>query len=78
MTNIELRRLRRHLHLTQVQLAGALGVQPMTVARWEQGVNPISPLAATALMLYAERAATTKARSTLARPMPVARRRRVG
>jgi DNA-binding transcriptional regulator YiaG len=57
MTNIDLRRLRRQtLNLTQVQLAIRLGVQPVTVARWEQGRNPIPPLASVALELLAEKA----------------------
>lgn len=77
MTNLELQRLRRTLGLTQVQLAAVLGVQPMTLARWEQAVNPIPPLAVTALTLYAERAAT-RIPSTSARPTPVVRRRRAG
>jgi transcriptional regulator with XRE-family HTH domain len=54
MTNTELRRLRRQLRLTQHELAEALGVRMMTVSRWETGLNPIPPLAVTALTLYAE------------------------
>jgi transcriptional regulator with XRE-family HTH domain len=78
MTNTDLRRLRRRLGLTQHQLADAIGVRMMTLSRWETGWNPISPLAATALTLYADRAARTNP-STSARPAPTAaagRRRR--
>jgi transcriptional regulator with XRE-family HTH domain len=53
MTNSDLRRLRRHLKLTQVQLAAALGVTPMTVARWEQGTYPIPPLGVAVFTLLA-------------------------
>jgi len=62
MTKTDLRRLRRGLNLTQVQLAAALGVQPTTVARWEQGAYPIPPLAVTALTLYAAQATRSSRR----------------
>ena len=48
------RTLRALLGLTQKELAATLGVAPMTVARWEQGVNPVSPLARTSLTLLAQ------------------------
>jgi transcriptional regulator with XRE-family HTH domain len=38
MTGTQLRRLRRQQGWTQVQVAGHLGVDPNTVARWERGV----------------------------------------
>jgi transcriptional regulator with XRE-family HTH domain len=53
MTKTDLRRLRLQLSLTQVALAAELGVQPTTVARWEQGTRTIPPLAVTALTLLA-------------------------
>jgi len=37
MTGAEVRRHRRRLGFTQVQLAKQLGVHPVTVSRWENG-----------------------------------------
>jgi DNA-binding transcriptional regulator YiaG len=54
VTPSNVRTLRAQLGLTQKALAAALGVAPMTVARWEQGVNPVSPLARTSLTLLAQ------------------------
>jgi transcriptional regulator with XRE-family HTH domain len=54
MTADELRALRQQLGQTQHQLADALGIRSMTVSRWETGWNPIPPLGATALRLYAQ------------------------
>lgn len=45
--------MRRKLNLTQAQLAAELHVTANTVARWEQGVHAITPLAAGALSLLA-------------------------
>lgn len=42
MTPMGLRRIRRELGLTQEQLAKVLGVDRVTVARWETGVRAIS------------------------------------
>jgi len=41
-----LKSLRERLGLTQVQLAKQLGVVSSTIAKWEQGVHPIPPIAA--------------------------------
>jgi transcriptional regulator with XRE-family HTH domain len=75
MTKTDLRRLRRQLNRTQVQLAADLGVQPTTLARWEQGRNPIPPLALTALRLLGERAGLNLSTSVTPTPFPVRRRR---
>jgi DNA-binding transcriptional regulator YiaG len=76
MTNTELRRLRRNtLHMTQRALADALGVQGMTVSRWETGWNPIPPLAATAITLLAEKHSAVASRSTSGRRTPSRRQR---
>lgn len=40
---------RMDLELTRAQLAVALGVDPSTVARWEEGVSYPSPMALAAL-----------------------------
>jgi DNA-binding transcriptional regulator YiaG len=53
VTPSDVRALRTRLGLTQKGLAAELGVAPMTVARWEQGVNPVSSLARTSLTLLA-------------------------
>jgi transcriptional regulator with XRE-family HTH domain len=46
-----LRRLRKSLKLTQRQLAARLGVDRVSVARWETDVHPVPKLAVTALRL---------------------------
>jgi DNA-binding transcriptional regulator YiaG len=60
--------------MTQRALAAALGVQGMTVSRWETGWNPIPPLAATAITLLAEKHGAARP-STSARQTPSRRRR---
>lgn len=42
MTPTGLKRIRRGLGLTQEALAEAIGVDRVTVARWEVGLRPIS------------------------------------
>jgi len=49
MTAEQLKSIRATLGLTQAQLAHRLGVVPSTVAKWEQGVHPISPMAERAI-----------------------------
>ena len=44
MKGKELKRRRRALKLTQVELSEILGVRSNTVARWENGVSPIPKL----------------------------------
>ena len=47
----QLKRRRRRLGMSQSQIAGALGVDVMTVSRWERGVmGPALPVAALALL----------------------------
>ena len=43
MNGDELRQRREGLGMTQEQLANALGVNTMTVSRWERGVRSIPP-----------------------------------
>jgi len=51
-----LRRLRRHLKITQAELAATLGVRSETVARWEIGSRRISePMARLIERVAAER-----------------------
>ena len=52
MTAAEYRAARVAAHLTQQQLANAVGVAPNTIARRERGERPVTPEAAAAL-LYA-------------------------
>ena len=54
MTGDELRRLRRRLGLTQVQLAERLGVTSTSVARWERGERAISEPVARLVRLLGE------------------------
>jgi len=49
MKGKELKARRTALGLTQVQLAETLGVQPNTVARWENGVLDVPMLVALAV-----------------------------
>jgi transcriptional regulator with XRE-family HTH domain len=43
MNGDELRQRREALGMTQEQLAQALGVNTMTVSRWERGVRSVPP-----------------------------------
>jgi len=54
MTPQTVQALRRRLGWTQRELAAALNVTVTTVARWEQGVRGVTPLAATSLGLLAK------------------------
>jgi len=65
MTADEFRKLRRSLGLTQAELAAILQVTTNTVARWEQGVHAVSPLARLALShLALERGATRRRKAS--------------
>ena len=50
------------MHLTQQQLAGRLGVTPLTVHRWENGQSRPHPLAAAQLRALEEESAAVAAR----------------
>jgi len=54
--------MRRKLKLTQAQLAAELGVMTNTVARWEQGVHALGPLAEGALSLLVLKHGARKSR----------------
>lgn len=41
--DLEIRRIREELGLTQEQFARLLGVHPYTISRWERGPNQPSP-----------------------------------
>ena len=58
------RRLRRTMRLTQQQLAGRLGVTPLTVHRWENGQSRPHPLAAAQLRTLEEESAAVAARGS--------------
>lgn len=45
MTSEQLKTTRAALALTQQQLAAQLGVTVSTVAKWEQSIHPIPPMA---------------------------------
>lgn len=55
MTPDQLKSIRERLGLTQAQLATKLGVTRNTINRWEMGLHPIPPLAATLLPLLRRR-----------------------
>ncbi|NGZ99121.1 MAG: transcriptional regulator [Nitrospira sp. WS110] len=55
MTPTHLKSLRAALGWSQAKLAQELGVRTNTVARWEQGVHPISPLVARLLQTLTTR-----------------------
>jgi DNA-binding transcriptional regulator YiaG len=46
MTNLELKKARKALKMTQAQMAMWLGKHWNTINKWEMGVNPVDPLAA--------------------------------
>ena len=52
MTGEHLRRLRKKLKLTQIELATRLGVHPITVSKWETGVHQVSEPVARLLGLF--------------------------
>ena len=52
MTPRQLKAARKRLGWTQVQLAEALGVYPMTVSKWERAVQPIPQMAAIAVRCF--------------------------
>lgn len=56
MTPDEIKQLRQRLGWTQLQLAVEIGVDPMTVSRWERGKQP-SKLALRALLQLQQRLA---------------------
>ena len=51
MTSIDIKDLRRRLHLSQKRLAEELSVTLATVGRWECGLREPSPLAVRAMEL---------------------------
>jgi DNA-binding transcriptional regulator YiaG len=52
----KLKRIRKRLALTQVELAVELGVHPITVAKWETGARGIAePIAKLVMRIAAER-----------------------
>ena len=54
MTGEEVRRLRRQLGVTQVELAQLVGVAPNSVARWERGEMRVRESAARLMRLLAQ------------------------
>jgi transcriptional regulator with XRE-family HTH domain len=56
MTRGEVRRLRRLLGLTQAAFAEKVGVERVTVARWECGLSPVNRTAAILIRLLAQQA----------------------
>lgn len=57
----DIRALRRHLSMTQVQLAQELGTRQQTISEWEQGMYRPRGTSATLLTIVAERSGFTYA-----------------
>ena len=55
MTDNEIKELRKRLNMTQQELANAVGVDRVTVARWEAGQKKPSNLARRQLARLAKR-----------------------
>jgi DNA-binding transcriptional regulator YiaG len=55
----EVRALRQHLNLTQVQLAEELGTRQQTISEWENGMYRPRGASATLLSIVAERSGFT-------------------
>jgi DNA-binding transcriptional regulator YiaG len=55
----EVRALRQHLNLTQVQLAEELGTRQQTISEWENGMYKPRGASATLLSIVAERSGFT-------------------
>jgi len=59
MTGKKFKQLRRHLGLTQVQLAKALGTSPNSVARWERSerrvFEPVAKLLTLLVQLHKQK-----------------------
>jgi DNA-binding transcriptional regulator YiaG len=58
-TSQEIRSLRKHLNLTQVQLAEELGTRQQTISEWETGMYRPRGASATLLSIVAERSGFT-------------------
>lgn len=54
MTATQLRHLRERRDWSQERLAEAIGVHPMTVSKWERGVQPVPAMAAIAIRCLVE------------------------
>jgi DNA-binding transcriptional regulator YiaG len=55
----DVRALRRHLNLTQAQLAEELGTRQQTISEWENGMYRPRGTSATLLSIIAERSGLT-------------------
>jgi DNA-binding transcriptional regulator YiaG len=63
MTPTQLRRLRRHMGLSQAGFAALVGVAPNTVARWERGELGLRTTSARLIELVAGHHGTKKKRT---------------
>ena len=62
MTGQEVRAARRRLGLTQAAFAKRVGVERVTLARWEVGLNPVNRTAAILIRLLTQQAPTRQNR----------------
>jgi len=66
MTSTQIQGLRESLRLNQTQLAGLMGVHPITVSRWERGKAPPTPYQAAFLQEFKKAARDAAVRNTVA------------
>ncbi len=70
MKGKELKRRRKALNLTQVELSEIFGVRSNTVARWENGVSPIPKLVVLAIETVERSAGKDALKKTLVKRRP--------
>jgi len=77
VTASQLKRARKELYMTQLQLAIRLGVSPSTVSAYEIGRLPVNPLFATAVNLLLQVNRGVKRRRIALRDLDAESRRRL-
>jgi len=52
------KKIRKHLGLTQSKFAALLGVHPVTIRKWEAGMQAVSPMAEKLMKLLTKKGGT--------------------